>query len=192
MKIKLEHTLKIEITAEQVTTIVEGWAKAGGYKQVHSSSTRLEFKRSSTKRFVNLLPDIKQLPAIITIEKAGDPPGHINCMMEVGDLFVVFLPGDRNKIANEFDDLLAAIGGQIVDSPQTGSDNTTPGLQSTACKECGAETTAGAKFCGACGATLSTQSTRKACAGCGMALEEGAKFCSGCGRKANGSAGISD
>ncbi|GHV11290.1 hypothetical protein FACS189491_02250 [Spirochaetia bacterium] len=51
-----------------------------------------------------------------------------------------------------------------------------------ACASCGAPLTAGAKFCGKCGAKAAA--SPQACAKCGAPLAVGAKFCGKCGAKA--------
>lgn len=49
------------------------------------------------------------------------------------------------------------------------------------CTECGAQLTAGAKFCANCGAKQAAQAG--VCPGCGNPVQPGAKFCPNCGQK---------
>ena len=58
----------------------------------------------------------------------------------------------------------------------------TPAAAKTACVKCGAQITAGAKFCSECGATQE----RQKCANCQTELTPGTKFCNECGTKVEG------
>jgi hypothetical protein len=54
-----------------------------------------------------------------------------------------------------------------------------PSTGSTACPSCGAQNTAGAKFCELCGAKMEVEERK--CKNCGEGLRSGAKFCPKCG-----------
>jgi len=55
------------------------------------------------------------------------------------------------------------------------------------CPHCGAETPAGARFCGRCGRDLAAQPTRPTCPHCGQAVAPEEAFCPHCGRMVAGS-----
>jgi membrane protease subunit (stomatin/prohibitin family) len=71
------------------------------------------------------------------------------------------------------------VGGQLASGLGEVLKQTAPAAAGTLCPKCSAEVADGAKFCGACGATMA--SAGSACVKCRAALAQGAKFCGACG-----------
>ena len=112
MDVQHERELEIEGAAKDIADRLSRWADASGFVCIRDTEKGWSYERGSTLAATYTF-DIRKIPTEVQVSIVSEDPLKMNCKWRVHSPLQISTPGDGERIAEQFDLLIAYLKGAL-------------------------------------------------------------------------------
>lgn len=112
MKIQQQRTIQIEASQQDVLQRANAWAAKSEFVLETQSINQMVFTRGSHWHAIYTF-DVRKLPTTVSLVLSGQSPVIVECSFKVGSPLSISTPGDRKRVSEHFDLLVAYLKGAL-------------------------------------------------------------------------------
>ena len=112
MNIQQQRTIQIEASQQDVIQRANAWAAKSEFVLETQSMNQAVFTRGSHWHALYTF-DVRKLPTTVSLVFSGHSPVNVDCTFKVGSPLSLSTPGDRKRVSEHFDLLIAYLKGAL-------------------------------------------------------------------------------